>query len=223
MEPENRGKSGLFRVELHSISTCWLLFPQTAKSSFSPRTVRILIVLYLLVIGVLAVFAQMFLPVIFSISLPALNVMGIGTGFVPLVVIYASLELGDERGPILAAVLGFLLDLMVPGRLGTSVLILVSLSALISTQARKPESHTWPFRLAFVLVGTFLFFVMTHVMRLVEAARWYWPFAVWSKIVFGTLLNVVLAPLFFPLVGWLPRRLGWKPNHEMQDPYGHAR
>jgi rod shape-determining protein MreD len=181
--------------------------------------VPFLIVIYLLFVGVLGLLAQMFLPHIF----PLLNVVGLGSALVPLVVIYASLELGDERAPVIAVVLGLLLDLMLSGRLGTSVLVLFSLSALIVTQAQKPESHTWIFRLAFVLVGTFLFFVMTHLLRLVEAAQWYWPFAVWNKIVFGTLLNLVLAPLFFPLVGWLPRRLGWKPVHELHDPYGHAR
>ena len=179
-----------------------------------------LIVIYLLFVGVLAILAQMTLPYMF----PVLNVVGVGSALVPLVVIYASLELADERGPILAAVLGFLLDLMIPGsKLGTSVLILFSLSALIATQAQKPESHTWIFRLAFVVVGTFLFFVMTHLLRLVEAARWYWPFAVWSKIVFGTLLNMMLAPFFFFLVGLLPRAAGWRPAHEVHDPYRHAR
>jgi len=55
------------------------------------------------------------------------------------------------------------------------VLILFSLSALIVTQASKPESHTWPFRLLFVLVGTFLFYLMGYVLDLAETARWYWP------------------------------------------------
>lgn len=179
-----------------------------------------LIVIYMLFVGVLAILAQMVLPYMF----PVLNVVGVGSALVPLVVIYASLELADERGPILAAILGFLLDLMIPGsKLGTSVLILFSLSALITTQAQKPESHTWIFRLAFVVVGTFLFFVMTHLLRLVEMARWYWPFAVWSKIVFGTLLNLLLAPLFFFLVGLPPRAVGWRPAHESHDPYRHAR
>ncbi|HEX4140264.1 MAG TPA: hypothetical protein VHY09_07950 [Candidatus Methylacidiphilales bacterium] len=180
----------------------------------------VLIVIYLLFVGVLAILAQMVLPYMF----PLLNAIGLGSALVPLVVIYASLELSDERGPILAAILGFLLDLMVEGsKLGNSVLILFSLSALITTQAQKPESHTWIFRLAFVVVGTFLFFVMSHLLVQVEAARWYWPFAVWSKIVFGTLLNLILAPLFFFLIGLPPRALGWRPAHESHDPYGHAR
>jgi rod shape-determining protein MreD len=181
--------------------------------------VPFLIVIYLLVVGVLAILAQMVLPYMF----PALNAAGLGSALVPLVVIYASLELGDERGPIIAVVLGFLLDLMLDGRLGNSVLILLALSALITTQTQKPESHTWIFRLAFVLVGTFLFFVLSHLLQLVESARWYWPFAVWSKIVFGTLLNFMLAPIFFYAVGLLPRALGWRPSYEAHDPYGHAR
>ena len=179
----------------------------------------VLIVIYLLFVGVLAILAQMVLPYMF----PVLNAAGLGSALVPLVVIYASLALGDERGPIIAVILGFLLDLMLNGKLGNSVLILLALSALITTQSQKPESHSWIFRLAFVVVGTFLFFVMTHLLRLIEAARWYWPFAVWSKIVFGTLLNLVLAPIFFFVVGLLPRALGWKPSHESLDPYGHAR
>ena len=79
-------------------------------------------------IGVLALLAQMILPVIFSVTVPALNVLGFSSVLVPLVVIYASLELGDERAPLIAAVLGLLLDLTSSSHLGTSVLILVSLS-----------------------------------------------------------------------------------------------
>jgi cell shape-determining protein MreD len=179
-----------------------------------------IVVIYLFFVGVMALLAQMILPHIF----PLLSVIGVGSALIPLLVIYSSLELADERGPILAALLGFLLDLLIPGsRLGTSVLILFSISALITTQASKPESHTWPFRLAFAVVGTFLFFVLTYLMGQVEAARWHWPFAVWSKIVFSTLLNLILAPIFFPLVSWLPRCFGWKPGYELSDPYGHAR
>ena len=138
--------------------------------------------------------------------------------------IQAAFSLSGTATLILAAILGFLLDLMIPGsKLGNSVLILFSLSALITTQAQKPESHTWIFRLAFVVGGTFLFFVMTHVLQLVEAVRWYWPFAVWSKIVFGTLLNLILAPLFFYVIGLPPRLVGWRPTYEINDPYGHAR
>ncbi len=187
------------------------------RDSFS--AVAYLIVFYLFFVGVLALLAEMFLPHMF----PLLNNLGLASALVPLIVIYATLELVDERGPIVAVALGFLLDLMLSGRLGTSVLILFSISALIMTQAQKPESHTWIFRLTFVLVGTFMFLVMTHLLRLVEAARWYWPFAVWAKIVFGTLLNLFLAPILFPLMGWLPRRLGWRPAYELHDPYGHAR
>ena len=175
--------------------------------------VRVPIVLYLLVIGIVALLGQMILPVIF----PILNVVGFGSALVPLVVIYASLELGDERAPILAAILGVFLDLTSSHRLGTSVLVLFSLSALIVTQARRPESHTWLFRLIFVLVGTFLFFVLSYILILAETARWTWPLAVWSKITFASLLNLFLAPFFFYLVGLPPRLCGWKPDHELQE------
>ena len=174
------------------------------------------IVLYLLVIGMAALLAQMILPVIF----PTLNVVGFGSALVPLVVIYASLELGDERAPILAALLGLFLDLTNSSqRLGTSVLILFSLSALIATQASKPESHTWPFRLVFVLVGTFLFYLMDYVLDLAETARWYWPLSVWTKITFASLMNLFLCPFFFFLVGLPPRLWGWKPTYENQERY----
>lgn len=177
---------------------------------------RFLIVVYLLAIGAGAVLAQMILPEIF----PILNIVGLGSALVPLIVIYASLELGDERAPVLAAILGFFLDLIPPSQhLGTSVLILFSLSALIVTQASKPESHTWPFRLIFVLVGTFAFFLMSYILNLAETARWYWPLSVWSKITFASLLNLVLCPIFFFLVGLPPRFCGWKPDYETQERY----
>jgi rod shape-determining protein MreD len=175
--------------------------------------VPVLIVLYLLVIGALALLGQMILPVIF----PILNVVGFGSALVPLVVIYASLELGDERAPILAGILGVFLDLTSSHHLGISVLVLISLSALIATQAEKRESHTWPFRLVFVLVGTFAFFLLNYVLILAETARWYWPLAVWSKITFASLLNVILCPLFFYLVGLPPRLCGWKPSYGNQE------
>jgi rod shape-determining protein MreD len=178
--------------------------------------VRFLIVLYLLAVGVVALLAQMILPVIF----PVLNTIGFGSALVPLVVIYASLDLGDERALVLAALLGFLLDLVPSSHhLGTSVLVLFSLSALIVTQASNPESHTWPFRLVFVLVGTFYFFLMSYILSLAETARWTWPLAVWSKITFASLLDLFLCPIFFYLVGLLPRACGWKPDYETQERY----
>ena len=176
---------------------------------------RIVIVLYLLFVGILALLAQMVLPVIF----PGLGLVSFDSALVPLLVIYASLELGDERALVLAAILGVLLDLNLSHRLGTSVLLLFSLSALIVTQAHRPEAHTWPFRLIFVMVGTFMFFLMNYILILAETARWTWPLAVWSKITFGTLLNLILTPLFFYLVGLPPRLCGWKPAYESTDRY----
>ena len=152
---------------------------------------RFFIVLYLLVVSGIALLAQMILPGMF----PILNAVGFGSALVPLVVIYASLELGDERAPIVAAIAGFFLDLVPSSiHLGTSVLVLFSLSALIVTQASKPESHTWPFRLLFVLVGTFSAYVMSYVLLLAETAHWTWPLAVWSKITFASLLEPLPLP-----------------------------
>jgi rod shape-determining protein MreD len=179
--------------------------------------VPVFIVLYLLFIGILALFAQMILPVIFAVTFPALNVFGFGSALIPLVVIYASLELGDERAPLLAAVLGLLLDLTSSYRLGTSMLVLTSLSALIATQAQKTEAHHWAFELVFVLVGTFAYLLLDYIFILVETARWYWPLDVWSKITFASLLNLVLSPFFFFLVGLPPRLCGWRPSHELQE------
>ncbi len=178
----------------------------------------VFIVLYLLFVGVLALFAQMILPVIFSITFPAMNVFGVGSALVPLVVIYASLELGDERAPLIAAILGFLLDLAAPShRLGASVFILIALSILIASQARKPEAHHWTFQLVFVLVGTFLYLLFDYLFILAETARWYWSLAVWSKITFASLLNLILSPFFFFLVGLPPRLCGWTPPHEIKE------
>ncbi len=172
-----------------------------------------LIVVYLLVVGIAAVLVQMVLPVMF----PFLSLIGFDSALVPLVVIYASLELGDERAPILAGILGIFLDLTESHRLGTSMLVLFSLSVLIVTQANRPESHTWVFRVLFVLVGTFAFFLMNYILILAETARWTWPLAVWSKITFASLLNLFLSPFFFFLVGLPPRLCGWKPAYETQE------
>jgi cell shape-determining protein MreD len=202
--PENRGKETALGVE---------------ESSPFLTAVPVLIVLYLLFVGVLALLAQMILPVIFAVTFPTLNVLGFNSTLIPLLVIYASLELGDERAPLIAAILGLLLDLNSPpsARLGTSMFILTGLSVLITTQAHKPESHLWFIRLTFVLVGTFAFLLLDYIFILIQTARWSWPLDVWSKITFASLFNVVLSPIFFFLVS-LPLRLcGWRPAYEQRE------
>jgi rod shape-determining protein MreD len=178
--------------------------------------VPVLIFLYFLLVGFLALLMQMILPGIF----PLLNAIGLGSALIPLLIIYVSLELGDERALLLAAILGLLLDLASTNHLGNSVLVLVSLSALIATQSERRESHTWPFRLLFVLVGTFAFYLLSYVLILAETARWYWPLAVWSKIVFASLLNLALCPACFLLAGLPLRLIGWRPRYETQDRFG---
>lgn len=174
---------------------------------------RVLIVIYLLFLGLLALLAEMILPAHFLI----LSGIGFSSALVPLVVIYASLELADERAPILAGILGLFLDLASSHRLGVSVLILSALSALIVTQAHRPESHLWVFRLTFVLVGTFSFLLLDYLFTLAETARWYWSLAVWSKITFASILNLLLFPPFFYLAGLPPRLCGWKPTYEQDE------
>jgi cell shape-determining protein MreD len=182
--------------------------------------VPVLIVIYLIGLGVLALLAQMILPVIFALTVPVLNVFGFDAVLVPLVVIYASLELGDERALLVAAILGLLLDLSTSSsRLGTSMLILVSISALIATQAQKPEAHHWLFQMVFVLVGTFAYLLVDYIFILAETSRWTWPFDLWSKIIFASLLNLVLSPLFIFLAGLPPRLCGWRPDHEKERRY----
>ncbi len=176
---------------------------------------RILIVIYLLFLGLLALLTQMILPVHF----PLLNIIGFGSALIPLVVIYSSLELGDERALLIAGILGLFLDLTSSHRLGVSVVILCSLSALIITQAHKPESHQWLIRLTFVLVGTFAYLTLDYLCILAETVRWSWPLAVWGKITFATILNLILCPLFFSLAGILPRLCGWKASYEVTERY----
>jgi cell shape-determining protein MreD len=175
--------------------------------------VPVLIVLYLLAVGALSILAQMLLPVMF----PLLDAVGFSSALVPLLVIFASIELGDERALIIAGILGLGVDLICDNRLGNTSLILFSLSALIVTQADRPETHTWLFRLTFVLVGTFAFLLLSYVLNLAESFHWSWPLAVWSKITFASLLNLIIAPLFFYLVALPPRLCGWRPGHEMRE------
>ncbi|MCE0497586.1 MAG: hypothetical protein LV481_06540 [Methylacidiphilales bacterium] len=177
----------------------------------------LLIVIYIFILGVAALLAEMVLPVIFSVTFPVLNALGIGTALIPLVVIYASLELGDERAPMLACALGLLLDLTSSHHLGSSVLLLGVLSLLIVTQARKPLAHLWIFRLTFILVGTFGYLVLDYLITQVELGRWYWPLDAWSKITFASLANLVLCPFFFVFAGLLPRLCGWQPVYELTE------
>jgi cell shape-determining protein MreD len=174
----------------------------------------VLIVIYFFLIGMAALLAQMELPVIF----PVLDLAGVGSALIPLVVIYASLELGDERAPVVAVLLGLMLDLASPSshRLGISVLLLGSLSVLIITQAHKVEMAHWMMRLTYVLVGTFAYMVLNYLFILIENGRWYWPLDVWSKITLASLFNLILSPFFFLLAGLPPRLCGWKSAQELR-------
>ena len=173
---------------------------------------RILIVFYFLFLGILALLAQMILPTHFRV----LGSIGLGSALIPLVVIYASLELGDERAPVLAGLLGFMLDLTTSHRLGISILILSSISALIVTQSHRTESYQWPFRLTFVMVGTFAYLLLDYLFFQLETSRWSWPLTVWSKITFACILNLILYPVLFLMAGLLPRLAGWRPDYEQQ-------
>ena len=178
-----------------------------------------LIVLYLFFVGVVALLAQMELTVMF----PVLRLVGISSALVPLVVIYASLELADERAPILAFALGLFLDLLCHvHRLGISMLLLVSLSMLIVTQAHKADAKHWIVRLSYVLTGTFCYLVVDYLFTRVESGHWHWPLSVWTKITLASLFNFLLSPLLFFLIGLPPRLAGWKPARE-ERPRPYAR
>ncbi len=175
---------------------------------------RFFIVLYILALGVLALVAQMILAPNFRL----LSDLGIGWSLIPLLVIYASMELGDERALIVAGIFGLLLDLTNHShRLGVSVLMLTSLSALIISQTHRPEAHSWLFRISFVLVGTFAFGLMDYFFHQVESGHWRWPLSVWSKITFASILNLLLCPFVFLGVSLPARLCGWRPSYERTD------
>jgi cell shape-determining protein MreD len=181
--------------------------------------VPVLIVFYLFLVGVVALLAQMELPVMF----PILDLVGIGSALIPLVVIYASVELADERAPILAMLLGLLLDLIAHvHRLGISVLLLTSLSLLIVTQAQKGDAKHWVIRFSYVLSGTFGYLVVDYLFTRVESGHWHWPLSVWTKITLASLFNFLLSPVLFFLIGLPPRLAGWKPARE-ERPRRYAR
>lgn len=172
----------------------------------------VLILPYFFLVGICAVLAQMVLPLAF----PLLDLGGFGSALMPLVVIYVTLELGDERAPVLAGLFGLLLDLTSQHRMGTSILLLSGLSVLVLSQARRPQSQQWVMRALYVLVGTFLYCLFDYIFVMAEAWRWTWPLGVWSKIVFACLLNLILSfPIFFA-IGFIPRLCGWKPFYEEQ-------
>ncbi len=169
---------------------------------------RYLIVIYYLLLGLAALLAEMLVPSHF----PLLGAIGFGSALIPLVVIGVSLELGDERAPVLAFILGFLLDLATDHRLGTSMLILCSISALIITQTSRPEAQLWFVKAAFLLVGTFAFEILDYLFALAESLRWAWPLEAWSKMTFASLLNLLLAVPFFFIARLPMRLLGWLAN-----------
>ena len=160
----------------------------------------------------------MILPVIFAATFPVLNVFGFGSALIPLVVIYASLELGDERAPAPGRHLGLAAGphLLPPARhFGADSLLAFGPDRHPGAQARG-SSLGLPTDLR-AGRNVRLFCCSITFSSWSETARWYWPLEVWSKITFASLLNLVLSPFFFYLVGLPPRLCGWKPGLRIQE------
>lgn len=160
---------------------------------------------YTLVLGLISVLVQMFVPEIHFLG-------GARLALPALMVIYAAICLRDLRVFIVAAAVGFYIDLLCPNRIGVSVIALSLMASLILTQTQGRLLQRLDFQLLVVLVGSFLYFSLTYFFFLMQI----WSGSVtpgdWLLITYGSILNTIVSPFLFALLNLPLRLMGWKPG-----------
>lgn len=160
---------------------------------------------YTLILGLLSVVAQMFLPDIHFLggARPALPV---------LTVIYAAICLRDLRVFLIVVAVGFYHDLLCPNRLGVTVIALSSVALLVLTQTQGRMLRRLDFQMLVVLVGSFLYLSLAYFFFLMQIWSGSSTPGDWVLITYGAILNTLLSPLLFPLLNLPLRLLGLTPS-----------
>jgi len=164
-------------------------------------------IVVILLLGWMAVIAQMTLPQISWL-------VGAPPALLALMIIYGALELPGLWIFFITALLGFYVDLLSPNRLGTSVISLSLLGGIILTQKPTRVAQRLDYRLLLVMVGTFLYLCVDYVFHLLQIGRFNWPFGLWSVMALSAVLNACLALCLFPLLNWFGRMMGWRGREQ---------
>lgn len=160
---------------------------------------------YTLALGLISVLVQMFVPEIHFLG-------GARPALPALAVIYAAICLRDLRVFIIAAAVGFYIDLLCPNRLGVTVIALSIVATLILTQTQGRLLHRVDFQLLVVLVGSFLYLSLTYFFFLMQIWSGSSTPGDWILITYGSIMNTILSPVLFALFNLPLRLMGLKPG-----------
>ncbi len=171
-----------------------------------------MMMIYLLVVGFLAIALQM--------TLPLLHVGGVSFSvfLVPIVVLYGALWTAGDGIFLVTVVLGFGMDFLTPGASGASAVSLSALAALAMTQRHFHWIRQLWYQALLAFVGTCLWLVLDYVFYNWQLEQWRWPLDVWVVVYSASFAAAALAPPAFWVLNQLPRRLGFAPRI-MAAPY----
>jgi len=161
-----------------------------------------MMMLYVLVLGWVALLAQMAIPDLAWLP-------GVRLALLPLIIIYGALYLEGIRVYFIAVVLGFTLDLLSPNHLGITVIEFSLLAALILTQRETRLASHWSYQILLVLAGTFFYLCLDYCFYMLQVWHFYWPFGLWTIIALGAALNALMSPCLFALFNLPPKMFGW--------------
>lgn len=173
---------------------------------------------YTLLLGLLCVLVQMFIP--------GISTLGSARPDVPvLAVIFSVLQLRGLHVFVITALVGLYIDLLSPNRLGVSVIGLSVVAALVLTQTAGQDNgkplRRVDFQMLIVLVGTFINLSLSYL---------FYRMQIWSGstspgdgilITYGSILNALISPLLFALFS-LPLRLFGLGNWKREEYTGYA-
>lgn len=156
---------------------------------------------FVFLLGSIALVSQMFLPHL-------TEMLAIRPAPLPLVIIYGALAMNGLSIFGITVILGLMLDLLSPQTPGLSILSLSLLAWLMTSQRIFFRVDRWDIQILLALIGTFFYLIVDYLLYSAQLHQWLWPFSLWTKMVFSSMLNALVSPLFFWLTNRLTRLLG---------------
>ena len=163
----------------------------------------------LLGIGLAAIIIQMIEP-----NLP---LIGMRPFLVALPVLYGAMRMEGGSPFALAVLLGTLIDILSPQRLGTGAFVLCLLVGLARMQRGAFPFASYLSAAILALITTFVTLIVDYAFFGWQSSSQAWHFAVWVRFAWMSVINMVLAvPLFWIadllFIRWW--KLGVKPIEE---------
>lgn len=143
-----------------------------------------------LLLGFAAIGVQMLYPL-------SWDALFVAPCFPMLVLSLGALLLSEIWVLWLVVILGLVVDLCSPNRIGVSMISFGIAAALIVSQRRSVQRERAGYRLLLVLVGTFLFMMVDYLLFCLQTHHWRWTLMVWNKMLYPSMWNMALSPILY--------------------------